>query len=140
MNAPPRMRYLWLALAYASLGLAAAGVVLPGLPTTPFVLLAAWCASRGSPALRARLESHPRYGRIIRDWHQHGAVPRPAKRLAIAMMALSWLLLAWMTRDWRIMLGLFLLFVTVGSWLLRRPEKGPHAEAGKLAVENRQDA
>ncbi len=47
------MRWLWWLLAYASLGLGLLGIVVPGLPTAPFVLLAAFAAARGSKRLHA---------------------------------------------------------------------------------------
>lgn len=81
-------------LAYISLGLAVAGVVLPLLPTTPFVLLAAFFASKGSPDFARWLESHPRYGPIIDNWRRRRVVPLRAKVLACGMMTLSWSLLA----------------------------------------------
>lgn len=61
-------------LAYISITLAAAGVVLPLLPTTPFVLLAAFFASKGSPAFAQWLEDHPRFGPAIDQWRTRRAV------------------------------------------------------------------
>ncbi len=80
-------------LAYTSVMLAVAGVVLPLLPTTPFVLLAAFFASRGSPAFAQWLEDHPRFGPAIDQWRTRRAVPARAKVLACSMMAFSWGLL-----------------------------------------------
>ena len=50
------------------------GVFVPLLPTTPFILLAAWCFLRSSPRFHAWLTTHPRFGPIIRDWHERGAI------------------------------------------------------------------
>ncbi|MBW4934264.1 YbaN family protein [Marinobacter sp. F4206] len=77
-------------LSYIALGLAAIGVVLPLLPTTPFVLLAAFFASKGSPTFARWLEEHPRFGPVIADWRRNRVVPAKAKSLACVMMALSW--------------------------------------------------
>lgn len=77
-------------LAYISIGLAFAGVVLPLMPTTIFVLLAAFFASKGSPAFAQWLEDHPRFGPAIDQWRTRRAVPARAKVLACSMMALSW--------------------------------------------------
>lgn len=80
-------------LAYISVGLAGVGIVLPLLPTTPFVLLAAFFASKGSPAFAQWLDEHPRFGPAIANWRHNRAVPARAKGLACAMMAVSWSLL-----------------------------------------------
>jgi uncharacterized membrane protein YbaN (DUF454 family) len=80
-------------LAYVSVGLAVAGVVLPLLPTTPFVLLAAYFASKGSPAFARWLEEHPHFGPAIANWRERRAIPAKAKGLACGMMILSWSLL-----------------------------------------------
>ncbi|MFO7530674.1 MAG: YbaN family protein [Marinobacter sp.] len=77
-------------LAYISAGLAAVGVVLPLLPTTPFILLAAFFASKGSPAFAQWLDAHPRFGPAIDNWRRRRVVPVSAKVLACSMMALSW--------------------------------------------------
>lgn len=80
-------------LAYTSLGLAIAGIVLPLLPTTPFVLLAAWAAGRSSPAFHNWLHSHRTFGPVIENWQTHRAVPLRAKWLTGAMLATSWSIL-----------------------------------------------
>ena len=64
------------------------GVVLPGLPTTPFVLLAAACYVRSSTRLYERLLRHPVFGKLIRDFQKHRAIPRSAKIASVAAMAL----------------------------------------------------
>ena len=115
-------RWLWWLLAYASLALGIVGIVVPGLPTVPFVLLAAYAAARGSHRLRARLLADPRFGPMICDWEREGAVSRRAKRLATAMMAACAVLLfltaprAWMAAT---VSGVM---AVVALWLWRRPE------------------
>src|SRR5690606_10957305 len=88
MNAPVRFRWAWWLLAYLSLGLGILGVILPGLPTVPFILLAAWAAMRGSPRLHAWLLAHPHCGPMIHNWQEHGAITRRSKVLAIGTMVL----------------------------------------------------
>jgi uncharacterized membrane protein YbaN (DUF454 family) len=67
-------------------GLAALGVVLPLLPTTPFLLLAAGCFARSSARFYRALLGNRIFGPLIRDWREHGAIPRRAKILAITLM------------------------------------------------------
>ena len=68
-------------------GLAALGVVLPLLPTTPFVLLAATCFLKSSERSRRWLLNSRLFGPTLRDWHEHRAVRRPVKLLAVAVIA-----------------------------------------------------
>jgi len=108
-------------LASISLGLAIAGVALPILPTTPFVLLAAFFASKGSPAFALWLDNHPKFGPIILQWRTRGAVPASAKVLACSMMTLSWGLLFWGGAKPWVLLMVGLTLVAVACYLLSRP-------------------
>ena len=80
-------------LAYTSIALAAIGIVLPLLPTTPFVLLAAWSAGKGSPAFSAWLEKHPTFGPAIENWRGRRAIPVKGKWLACTVLCSSWFVL-----------------------------------------------
>ena len=84
-------RRAWLALGLFFVGLGSVGAVLPLLPTTPFLLLAVYCASRSSPALHAWLYSHPRFGPLLRDWRDHRAIRPRAKITALVLVAASWI-------------------------------------------------
>ena len=86
------MRALWLLLGFGCLGAGAAGAVLPLVPTTPFLLLAAFAFARSSPRLHDWLLSHPRFGPLIDDWRRHGAIARGTKIMAVAIMALTFAL------------------------------------------------
>ena len=70
----------------ASVVLAGLGVFLPLLPTTPFLLLAAWCFSRSSERLHGWLRRQRTFGPILADWEEHGAVRLPVKIVATVMM------------------------------------------------------
>ena len=82
-------RLLWVAAGVLSLLTGIVGIFLPLLPTTPFVLLAAFCFSRGSERCERWLLTHPRLGPIVRDWRAERAVPLRAKQLAWLMMAVA---------------------------------------------------
>lgn len=80
-------RTLWLLIGLTSLALGIAGVVLPLLPTTPFVLLSAYCFARSSPRLHDWLLGHRLFGPLIANWQRHGAISPRAKLLAVLSMA-----------------------------------------------------
>lgn len=70
-------------------GLGAIGVVLPILPTTPFLLLALWAFTRSSPKFQTWLWSHSLLGPYVRDWLTYHVIPLKAKIMAVTMMSLS---------------------------------------------------
>ncbi|MBX3727525.1 MAG: YbaN family protein [Xanthomonadales bacterium] len=118
-------RVLWWLLAWTALVLGLIGVVLPGLPTTPFILLAAYAAARGSPRLAAWLHGHRQFGPMISDWQAHGAVSRRAKWLATVAMAACVPVLWWFSPNaWAHWPPIGVMAV-VGLWLWRRPEGPP---------------
>ena len=88
-------RSLWMLAGWTSLILGLIGIVVPLLPTTPFILLAAFCFQKGSDRLHRWLIEHPRFGPLIADWRQRGAIPLKAKRNAIialvAVLSISFL-------------------------------------------------
>ena len=121
------MRVLWLALAGAGLALAALGVVLPVLPTTPFLLVAAYAAAKGSPKLHAWILRHRAFGPVVRDWQASGAVAPRTKRVALVTMALSAAVLA-LVAPLAVAAAALAVMAIVGTWLWRRPEPVPAAE------------
>lgn len=79
-------------------GLGAIGVLLPGLPTTPFMLLALWAFARSSQRFHDWLYNHTFFGPPLKRWHRHRVIPLRAKIFALATMAgslaLSWFVFA----------------------------------------------
>ncbi|WP_102223930.1 YbaN family protein [Acidimangrovimonas sediminis] len=73
------MRWLWAALGVVALALGALGIVLPLLPTVPFLLLAAFFFARSSERLHNWLITHPTLGPPIANWQRSGAISRRAK-------------------------------------------------------------
>jgi len=84
---PIWLRLLWLLGGVLSLVLGIIGIFVPLLPTTPFVLLAAFCFARGSSRCERWLLGHRVFGPMVRDWRANRAVPLRAKQLASVMMA-----------------------------------------------------
>lgn len=83
------MRLVYIALGWAALALGAAGMLLPLLPTVPFLLLAAICFARGSERCHDWLVGHPRLGPPIQAWREEGAISPGSKRAAMVAIALS---------------------------------------------------
>lgn len=89
-------RAAFLALGLLSLLLGGIGVVLPLLPTVPFLILAAFCFARSSPTLERRLVKHPRFGPHIAAWRSRGAISRRGKAAALLAFAASVGLALWL--------------------------------------------
>ena len=70
------------AAGFGALALGTVGVFLPLLPTTPFVLLAAYCFARSSPRFYQMLLRHRQFGPIIRDWQDHRCIALRTKVVA----------------------------------------------------------
>jgi uncharacterized membrane protein YbaN (DUF454 family) len=86
-SGPIAHRLFWLTIGLVSLALAAVGVLLPLLPTTPLVILAAFAFMKSSQRLHDWLVAHRVFGPMILDWREYGAISRRAKAAAIASMA-----------------------------------------------------
>ena len=86
---PWPVRWLLLGFAVLCLVMGIIGVIVPGLPTTVFILMAAWAAARSSPRLYQWLWNHRLFGPLLRNWAQGGKVSRRAKWSAAIFMAAS---------------------------------------------------
>ena len=114
-------RYLIIFLGCVSIVLGVIGIFLPLLPTTPFILLAAWCFSRSSPLFHNWLISHPKLGPIVKTWHNGGTIPAKVKIRIIVLMwfslTLSMLIIGQL---WSVIL-LGIIGASVSTYIIRRP-------------------
>jgi uncharacterized membrane protein YbaN (DUF454 family) len=72
-----------------SLGVAVVGLFVPLLPTTPLLLAALWCFLRSSPRMHARVLAHPVLGAYVREYGEHPAIRRQARRRTLLFLWLS---------------------------------------------------
>jgi len=121
---PQSKRWVFVALGYASLALGLVGVFLPLLPTTPFVLLAAFFFSKGSERLHRWLIGHLRFGRYIRDWEAEQVIPVVGKYASTLTMVplVTWAIL---TREIPWVLEAIMIATVVGtlSFIWTRPSR-----------------
>ena len=115
----------WLLLGCAFVALGFIGALLPLMPTTIFLILAAGCFARSSPRLEAWLLDHPRFGPVLRAWRQDGAIPRRGKIAACTGIALGFVLflaaahpVAWLIAAVALALG------GCAAWIVTRPAPG----------------
>ncbi len=121
------VRWTFLGIGWLSLALGLLGVVLPLLPTTPFLLLSAFAFARGSNELHVWLMNHRVFGPPIARWRQYRAISRRAKWTGtlsmVALVLLSWAL----EFDARLILAQIGALVGVSFFLWTRPEPPPEA-------------
>ncbi len=117
----PVARLVYRGIGAAAVALAAVGVILPGVPTTPFLLLALWAFARGKPEWADRLRAHPRFGELIRKWESHRAIPWRAKIAAGVGMGASWAILAWRTERLWLEAAVGAVLVCVFAYVATRP-------------------
>tara|TARA_R110001583_G_scaffold305_8_gene2776 strand:- start:11876 stop:12322 length:447 start_codon:yes stop_codon:yes gene_type:complete len=102
-------------------GLAILGVVLPILPTTPFLLVAAACFAKSSPRMQKKLLANKTFGPLIHEWQQHRCIPRKAKRVALLTMILSVVWSAYLLKSLMLTVLVFALVIGPFIFLWRLP-------------------
>lgn len=109
---------------FICVALGIAGLVLPVLPTTPFMLLAAACFARSSPRFHRWLLHHKTFGPIVSEWEAHRAIPWKTKLWAIALMSatLAVSVLFFVKPLW-LKAALTVFGVVLAVWLYRVPSR-----------------
>ncbi|MEN5016474.1 DUF454 family protein [Erwinia sp. Eh17-17] len=114
-------RYFLIVLGWIAVVLATLGVVLPLLPTTPFLLLAAWCFARSSPRFHHWLLHRSVFGRYLRHWQQHRAMPPGAKSRAMVFILITFAFSLWMVKILWVRLLLLAILGALLIFMIRLP-------------------
>ena len=131
------VRWVYLLLGWTFFGIGVAGIVLPVVPATPFMLLALWGFSRSSPRLEAWLLAHRVFGASLRAWKAYRVIPLRGKLVAwISMVAsLVWMIFVTQLAWW--IIGLSAALMAYGAWFVARCPSRPPPEAVAVAVATR---
>ena len=111
-------KYLYQALGFACIGLAYIGFILPGIPFSIFLVIAAWAFAKSSPRMHAWLYNHPWFGSFLTNWTEKQVFPLKGKYAMVIVMASS-LAFLWFTTEnvkaamWS---GGFMLLVAIWAW------------------------
>jgi hypothetical protein len=118
----PLTRALYFAAGLGLTGLGIIGLILPVMPGTVFLILAAAAFARSSPRFERWLLDHPRLGPGVRLWREKQGIPRRAKRLAIGMMALSLVLLVFVGVPWWAVTLTTIVMGAAAAFIATRPD------------------
>jgi len=123
-------RYLYFSLGCLLVALGIIGAMLPVMPTTIFLILAAACFARSSPAWERWLLEHPRFGHTLRSWREEGAIPRRAKLLACIGMTIGFVLFYIGAHPGPLLLAsVASVMVASGVYVVSRPTPAPRGQA-----------
>jgi len=127
------MRAVYFLLGWSFFGLGAVGAVVPGLPTTPFMLLALWAFSKSSRRFHDWLYAHRLFGPPLHQWRDHRVIPVKAKFLAIVTMIASFTYLAFFTGMNTLLKVIVALVMLSGAvFILSQSSRAADEESGTL--------
>lgn len=110
----PLRQLAYLTAGFSALGLGILGAFLPLLPTTPFILLAAWCFGKSSPRWEQWLRQSSAFGPVLRDWQEHHGVRLQVKLIATLMILTALIATCWISASSPILCTLAIALVTIG--------------------------
>jgi uncharacterized protein len=109
---------MWFVTGWVSVAIGSIGVVVPGLPTTVFFIIAAACFARSSPRFEQWVLDLPHIGRAVRDYRAGLGMSRRAKAFAISMMLAFGTLSIVLLRDRVIIAGAIGVLLAIGVWYI----------------------
>jgi uncharacterized membrane protein YbaN (DUF454 family) len=116
------LRLLWTAGGVVFVAIGAIGIILPLLPTTPFLLLGAYSFARSSPRLHDWLLSHRSFGPLIRNWDQYGSIDRRSKRIALIVIVLTLGISLILGVPWWALAAQAIVLAMAATFVLTRPD------------------
>lgn len=125
------VKWIWMAAGFLAVGLGGIGIIVPGLPTTVFFIIAAACFARSNPRFERWVLDLPRIGPLVRDHRAGLGMPRRAKVLAVTMILVAATASGLFAIDNRAVGGFVVTLGLVGAWyvLFRVPTR-PARETG----------
>lgn len=117
-------KYILITLGFISIFLGILGALLPILPTAPFIILAAFFFSKGSPKIHDWLMARPYLGPMVKQWREHGCISLRAKIMATILMMGTVVSTSILLRDkWWFVAIIVLIIISVLSFIWRTPHQ-----------------
>lgn len=108
------------------------GIVIPVLPTTPFIILAFACYMRGSMRFQKKILRNQTFGPLIRNWRRYGSIPVTAKVVAVGMIVVSMSLSMYVVPLITVRVILVCIGICVSAYILTRPTRQVERKTGSL--------
>ena len=118
-------RITLLFLGWLCVGFAFIGIFLPGIPTTPFLIVASRAFAQSSKKFHTWLLNHKKFGPILRNWESHRVVPRKAKILMVILQTLAVFLFHYSLQNIYLTIGLIVLLFFVAKYVMSIPSAPP---------------
>jgi len=115
------IRLLWLVAGLLSVVVGAIGVVLPLLPTTPFLLVAAFAFARSSVRLTRWLHAHPKFGPLIENWQKYGSIDRKSKQMSMVVIVATPIITWFFGTPWWALASQVAVLTCSATFILTRP-------------------
>jgi uncharacterized protein len=109
---------MWFVIGWIAVGIGAIGIVVPGLPTTVFFIIAAACFARSSPRFEQWVLDLPHIGQAVRDYRAGLGMSRRAKAFALTMMLAFGGLSIVLTRDRIVIASAIAALLVIGVWYI----------------------
>ena len=119
-------RIVFLLLGWLCVGLAFVGIFLPGIPTTPFLLVALWAFAKSSKRFHSWLLNHKKFGPILQNWESHKVVPRKAKIVMVILQIAAVVILHYSLNNIIITIGVAILLICVALYVISLPSSAPN--------------
>ncbi len=117
------MRIILLSLGLLCVGLAFIGIFIPGIPTTPFLIVALWAFAQSSKKFHAWLLNHKRFGTVLRNWESHKVVPIKAKITMVILQITAVAMIQYSLNNIFITISLAVLLLCVACYVISLPSK-----------------
>ncbi len=119
-------RYFLICLGWLCVGIAFIGIFMPGIPTTPLLIVALWAFAKSSKKFHTWLINHKRFGPILNNWEKHKVVPKNAKIIMVIFQILAVIMLYYSTKSLLYSSLLLVLLIFVAWYVISLPSKAPN--------------
>ena len=134
-EAKPWLRPVLIFFGWFCVALGAIGAITPGIPTTVFLIMAAWAFARSPKRFHGWLYGHKYFGPVVSNWDNHRIIPKKAKIMAVSMMSLSLaVVVLFIAKTWMLPLIMAGVMLPAAIYILTRASEIPEAELVRIRV------